>query len=142
MRGRVLVAEPGHNPQPLRRLDVNIASNEGKTLLILAAENSLADAVRGVLEKSVKKPVNLAAHDKRRWTALMWCAENGLADCCALMLEKAAAADLKKLVDAQNEFGRTALHMAAGKGRVDIVKLLLRAGAEFAGKDRGACFFF
>ncbi|KAJ3341102.1 hypothetical protein HDU93_005734 [Gonapodya sp. JEL0774] len=119
-------------------LDVNVANSEGKTLLILAAENNLPEAARGLLEctSALKRPLNLLHQDLRRWTALMRAAENGATECVALMLEKIPAAGLRKFVDLTNEFGQSALHLAAQRGHTDIVKLLLQAGCDFVGKDR------
>lgn len=63
----------------------------------------------------------------------------------AALREAATRGDLKtveKLIeakaplDATNEYGRTALSMAAGKGQLDVMRMLIKAGADIEKADR------
>lgn len=102
--------------------DVNVTDTDGCTPLLMAAAEGLSNVVR-TLAATGRCDVNLAQHDTRR-TPLHLLAFKGHADCIPDLVE--AGADIN-LFDAQK---RSALWYAVSNGRLEVVKLLLRANSQ------------
>ena len=133
--------------------DPNIATNDGRTPLMIASENGYADVVELLLEKNV--PVNtqntegttaisIASQNGHSsvvsillnngadpniatndgWTPLMIASQNGHADVVKLLLEKNVP------VNTQNTEGTTAIYIASQNGHSSVVSILLNNGAD------------
>ena len=125
--------------------DPDLANNDGRTALHLATEKGAAEIVQLLLKE--KADPDIATSDGR--TALHMAAEKGDREVLRLLLEAGADKDVTSSsiawrisrcervlfragADAtavSKVDGRTALHFAAQKGYVEIVRLLLEAGA-------------
>jgi hypothetical protein len=104
----------------VENLDINAASEEGWTALMLASGYGHAAVVKLLLEYNNCK-VNLV--DKGGWTALMLASSNGHAAVVKLLLEHD-----KCLVNCVDKGGFSALMLASGFGHAAVVKLLLEHG--------------
>ncbi|KAK7494810.1 hypothetical protein BaRGS_00013937 [Batillaria attramentaria] len=102
--------------------DVNVRDKEGCVPLMMAATEGLSHVVR-LLSGTGRCDVNLALPESRR-TPLHLLAYKGHAACIPDLI--AAGADIN-LYDGEE---RTALWYAVSNGRVDVVKLLLRANSQ------------
>ncbi|KAI5265930.1 hypothetical protein E4T47_08396 [Aureobasidium subglaciale] len=103
--------------------DVNLRDFEGDTALISAAMSDKPEVVETLLKVSV---METNAHGKYGRTALLAVVENGAQSAMKMLkLLIQAGADL----DAQDEDGDTALHMASRQGSFDMVKLLVNKKA-------------
>jgi ankyrin repeat protein len=100
-----------------RGADVNAANRLGGTALLLAAQEGHADVVEALLQAGAD--VNKAD-------------ENGLAPLCVAASASIATMLIERGADvnAANRFGSTALLIAGRKGRADVVKALVQAGAD------------
>lgn len=90
----------------------------GKTLLMIAAEEGMADAVRLLLDRRARTDLRTADGA----TAAMYAAWGGYEPVVAALAD--AGADL----DATNGDGKTALMAAAARGHIGVVQLLLQRG--------------
>lgn len=90
----------------------------GKTLLMIAAEEGMADAVRLLLDRRARTDLRTADGA----TAAMYAAWGGYEPVVAALAD--AGADL----DATNGDGKTALMAAAARGHLGVVQLLLQRG--------------
>lgn len=102
--------------------DLNIRDEDGATPLFAAAAEGLSNVVR-TLTATGRCDVNLAQYDTGR-TPLHLLAYKGHAECIPDLID--AGADVN-LYDKQQ---RSALWYAVSNGRVDVVKLLLRANSQ------------
>lgn len=114
----------GHNATAVPLLlahgvHLNLQDNDGCTPLFMAASEGLSHVVRALV-RTGRCDVNLATHGTRR-TPLHLLAYKGHADCLLDMI--AAGADIN-LRDVE---GQTALWHAVNNGRVEVIKLLLKA---------------
>ncbi|MHB9147797.1 MAG: ankyrin repeat domain-containing protein [Candidatus Amoebophilus sp.] len=107
-------------------LDLNIANNEGDTLLHLAASEEQPELVELLL--------NLGAHIdvKSKLSAYypLHCAvENGHVEIVKLLIKNGAD------INVRSQYNSSPLHYAAGNGHVEIVKLLIENGAVINARD-------
>ena len=93
-----------------------------KSALHLAAEVGTLEVIQAMPRPSVKKFIG--EFDGAGRTPLMYAAAKGNVATARALLEMGAD------VNAQNEFGDTALRVAASEGTPDIAKLLLAAGGD------------
>ncbi len=101
--------------------DVNILTYDNQTPLHFAASYNQIDIAALLVEKGAK----LELRDNWVRTPLVYCArERGGPEMTKLFIQ--AGAD----VNASNEFGETALSLAAWRGKEEVVNILLDAGAE------------
>ena len=135
--------------------NVNATEYEGETPLMYAAAQGRAEMV----ELLIQQGANIHARSVNDQTALGRAAQFGHAGTVEKLLQNGArveehmdqgatplivAADVSTAqvlishqaqVNAQNDFGLTALMNAAAEGKVDVVKLLIESGADPALKD-------
>lgn len=90
----------------------------GKTLLMVAAEEGLADAVKLLMERRARTDLRTADGA----TAVMYAAWGGHEPVVAALAD--SGADL----DATNDDGKTALMAASARGQLGVVQLLLQRG--------------
>ena len=104
--------------------DVNKKYEQNKTPLIIATELNNLDIVKILIDAEVAEvKADVDAETEDRWTALMVAAHEGFQNIVEALIE---ATDVKKeLPD-----GRSALHLAAQKGNIAVVKWLIKAKAE------------
>lgn len=112
-------SNPAAQPSPYWR--------KGRNTLHQNASMGIESRVAELLETNSFDPNAKTAHG---WTALSLAAENGHLRCCQILLE---VRGIEK--DSQNRDGRTALHIAAQKDRVAVVKALIRKGVDLNLKD-------
>jgi hypothetical protein len=105
----VLLASP--------KIDLEVASNNGDTALMIASYTDNLAAVKALLDKD-------AEVNRHGWTALHYAAAAGSTDIVSLLLDKSA------YIDAESPNRTTPLMMAARAGHTDVVKLLIDAGAD------------
>ncbi|WP_114860746.1 ankyrin repeat domain-containing protein [Azospirillum brasilense] len=98
--------------------DPNKRVDNGKTLLMLASEQGLTDAVRLLIDRRAKTELRTADGA----TAVMYAAWGGHE--AAIHALAAAGAEL----DATNDDGKTALMAAAARGHEGVVKILVDRG--------------
>ncbi len=106
-------------------MDVNVATAQGKTALMLAARRGRVDFVKTLLAAGA----DVNARNDNDGTALMYAATGGDLNTVKLLL--AHDAD----VHAIGRNGWTVMTLAAAKGFIDIVRLLLGHGADPDARD-------
>lgn len=125
------LARGGETEQLARYVDegvpVDLANERGDTLLMLAAYNGHAAAVRALLKRGARPDLQ-NAHGQ---TPLAGAAFKGDATVAQVLLEYGAA------VDGPCADGRTPLMYAAMFDRVEVVQLLLQRGADRRYRDPG-----
>eukprot|EP00981_Chlorochromonas_danica_P013417 scaffold6314_cov273-Ochromonas_danica.AAC.30 len=99
------------------RVDVNVVSEEGRTVLVGACWDGFADVVR-VLLRSSEVDVTLA--DKNGWDPLLAACSQGHVEVIQVLLQ-----DDRVDVNADRE-GWTVLHEACQEGRLQVVEALLQ----------------
>jgi hypothetical protein len=99
--------------------DIDFELPDGKTALMLAAEQGNASAVRQLLAAGAAPN----ARSRNGGTALMYAASIGSSTVVRTLLQTGSA------VNSMNVEGKTALMAAAGGGHVDTVRILLENGA-------------
>ena len=104
----------------------NTTDSEQHTPLMWAAFNGHTSVVRYLLDKSAK----LDAKDESGRSALMYASSGPHAETVDLFLKKGAEVDVQGTLE-----GFTALMTAAAEGQMEVVRLLLRHGADPALKD-------
>jgi ankyrin repeat protein len=112
---------------PIQAADVNLADNNGQTLLILAARHGDLAAVQTLLSNGAD--VNRA--DNSGWTPLMFAAEHGHLPAVEA-LRRASGIE----IDAKSDDGATALLVAAAFGKGEVVKELIKMGADVNVADK------
>ena len=111
---QVLLASP--------KTDIEAASNNGDTALMIASFTRNIAAVKALLEKD-------AEVNRHGWAPLHYAAAVGDTDIMKLLLDKSA------YVDAESPNNTTPIMMAARGGQSDAVKLLIEAGADASLKN-------
>jgi ankyrin repeat protein len=106
--------------------DINAAATNGWTALMIAAVEDYESVVQALVESGAD--VNQV--DVYGWTPLMRAIYEQRGSAAKALL---AVPALK--INAQNEYGATALHYAATVGDVDLVRLLLKRGANVRARD-------
>jgi ankyrin repeat protein len=101
-------------------VDVNLSTADGKTALMLAAQQGRVDLIRALLDAGAT--INLT--NTRGGTALMYAAVVGDPATVKLLLLRGAT------INTQSSNGWTALMIAAVKGYDELVRLLLARGAD------------
>jgi ankyrin repeat protein len=109
-----------------RGADPNAQARIGWTPLLVAAAKGRDAAVRLLLEAGADPTVR----DAYGWTPLMRAVSSGYLDAVEVLLGSGRAE-----LEAREESGATALHIAAGRGFASIVRRLLEAGAEPLSSD-------
>lgn len=109
-----------------RGADPNANARIGWTPMLVAAAKGRDAAVRLLLAAGAEP----AVRDAYGWTPLMRAVSSGYLDAVEALLATGRAE-----LDAQEESGATALHIAAGRGYARIVERLLAAGAESRARD-------
>jgi ankyrin repeat protein len=104
-----------------RGADPNARARIGWTPMLVAGAKGRDRAIALLLEAGADP----AQADAYGWTPLMRAVSGGYIDAVLILLESGRV-DL----GAREESGATALHIAAGYGQVEIVRVLLQAGAE------------
>jgi len=134
--------------------DVNAKTKDGWTALMCAAENGQSEILKTLLDKGA----NANAVAAGGWTALMSGAAKGNTEIIELLLTKGADVNaksnrpfsylqarsswwvasgaLEEFLKEEGESGWTALMSAAAEGHGDVVKVLLRKGADVNAKTR------
>ena len=107
--------------------DPNLKDNSGRTALYLAVQTANAEAAKLLIDAGAV----MNAADNDGITPFALAAESGLAKLVGMYL---SYPDFD--VDLQDEIGRTALMLASEKGHIDVVKLLLDAGADVKVTDK------
>ncbi len=100
-------------------VDVNLSTSDGKTALMLAAQEGRADLIRALLGAGA----TINSTNTRGGTALMYAAVVGDPTTVELLLAYGAA------INVQSSNGWTALMIASVKGYDELVRLLLSRGA-------------
>ena len=104
-------------------IDVNVYSSKGRTALMAASERGHLEIVKLLLRKGADlRKKNL----QNGRTALMEASVSGHASVVQELLSSKFGI---AVINEKSNTGTTALSMASGGGRLDVVKKLLRAGA-------------
>ncbi|XP_056617944.1 B-cell lymphoma 3 protein [Triplophysa dalaica] len=111
-----------HNPSP----HLEIRNYEGLTPLHLAVQNRDKKLAKILLDRGAE--IN-SGDNKSGRSPLMHAVENDCIDMVSLLIESRCD------VNAQSYSGNTALHSACGRGRIEIVRLLLKNGADSSLKN-------
>lgn len=113
---------------PALRAYVNHKSRNGATALMTAAEKGHSQIVRLLLDAHA----NLDSEDNERMTALSYAARSNAETVRVLLEAKAAEGSdaLARYVNHQNQYGETALMMAAAQGTPDIILALIESDAD------------
>jgi ankyrin repeat protein len=102
-------------------IDINAQKSNGATALYVAIANGQDDVVKALIDKGAD--VNIANNDG--WTPLMLAIQEGLLTITQALLS-APGID----INAQKSDGATALFVAAANGNYDVVKALIKQGAD------------
>lgn len=113
----VILRHYAHNPSP----HLEVRNYEGLTPLHLAVQNRDIKVTRILLDGGAE--IN-AGDNKSGRSPLMHAVENDCIDMVKLLIESRCD------VNAQSYSGNTALHSACGRGRIEIVRVLLKNGAD------------
>ena len=110
--------------------DVNVeaANNHGNTLLILAAAFGNHKAVDYLINRN--PPAYIFARSNHGLTAFIRAAKDGNLDIVQTLYNKD-----QRVIDDENDEGRTALFWAAAKGHTQVVKFLIQKGADTNKQD-------
>src|SRR5262245_2263064 len=103
-----------------------------EVLFVGATLNGNVEGVRRAL--ALGMPVNQLVLDRETYTPLHYAVDRGTRPGVAEAL-LAAGADVNARAAGQPREGRTPLMLAAGRGRLDLVRLLLAAGADVHALD-------
>ncbi|KAH6886252.1 ankyrin repeat-containing domain protein [Thelonectria olida] len=116
-------------------IDCNEEDSDGRTALIHAAIDGHEPVARALLAQGA-----VISHvDRRRRSALHWAVLGGHEAVLCVLLEHYAERDWEHGIDAYDELGWTALHIAVEKDFEAGVVMLLQAGADLHAKARKTC---
>ena len=104
--------------------DPCVTDGRGWTVLHHAARWGRSAIVNSLLELIAAERLELDRGDTSGWTPLMSAAAAGHTETVEILLGAGAA------VDATSAQGRSALHWAAGKGRIAVLEVLLERGGD------------
>ncbi|XP_046579895.1 serine/threonine-protein phosphatase 6 regulatory ankyrin repeat subunit C-like [Haliotis rubra] len=104
-----------------------MADEEGNTAVMLACQNDNYDQLVILLEQGA----TVSDHDKYGRTALHHCVENTDTECAELLLKTDTS-----LLNTPDKEGLTPLHMAAITGNSNLLRLLLKKGANLTCRDQ------
>jgi hypothetical protein len=96
-------------------VDINAASDDGQTALMVASRSGYTEIVELLLAKD---GIDVDMKDEDGYTALIWASEGGHAEIVAKLLKKKAKKNVK------TNMGQTALYWAENNGHTNIVNLL------------------
>ncbi|MBN1290708.1 MAG: ankyrin repeat domain-containing protein [Candidatus Latescibacteria bacterium] len=102
--------------------DLNVATNNGGTLIHYAAEGGSVEIIKTLIEKGF----DCNMPDRYGWTPLHYAALNGHKDAVEMLLNKGTK------IDARIISGKTACNIADEKGFFNIVQLLASKGADIS----------
>ena len=109
-------------------LDPGQPNNEGETPAYIASQEGHAEVITLLDEKN---PELLEVKDQQGNTLITAAVINTRVELVGMLVEK-----LPALINEQNNEGKTALMYASEYGEIDLVKILLNAGAEPSLKDK------
>jgi hypothetical protein len=102
----------------LQRVMREVRDKMGMTQLYYYCEKGMSSSVMRMLEmRSIDVEAKMS-YELGGYTCLMEAAFNGHLDVCRLLIDKGAH------IEAKDRYGRTPLHFAAGRGHLEIVRLL------------------
>jgi ankyrin repeat protein len=112
--------------------DCNSCSDEGVTVLMLAAANGYLEMVNALIESGA----DINKTDARGWTALMKAIYNheldqGFPEIVSALIE--AGADIETRIS----YGTRPLMLAAGYGQAGVIDVLLAAGVDIRAENEG-----
>ena len=110
------------------RKNLNAQNANRDTPLLFACARGHA----GAAAMLIKAGASVDFFNDGKMTPLIAAASSGHHTCVELLLRHGA----EKTIDAEDAFGRRALHFAAATGNVESVKLLLDTGADVFARDR------
>ena len=125
----LLEAEEWRGPE-LRAISVSEHMGRSGEALLLAVKENLVDIVKLL----VVSHVNLDFQDTQGETALHVAARYGHEACCQLLIDGTSEQRASTEITEQT-FGWTPLHVASVDGNLEIVKLLIHAGADLSRTD-------
>jgi ankyrin repeat protein len=102
-------------------IDINAQKPDGETALYVAVNQGKDDVVKALINK--RADVNIARING--WTPLMFAAEKG-----HLTITQALLSAPRIDINAKKPDGATALHVAVNQGKDDVVKALIKQGAD------------
>ncbi len=123
-RGQTAVPQqaPGSTQErSIQDTDVNLADKDGRTPLMFAARDGDLPAVQALLSKGA----HINATDNNGWTPLMCAARQGQLTTVQALL---SAPGIN--INVRTNTGATALHIAAFRGKDEIVKALIQKNAD------------
>nr|XP_036581785.1 tetratricopeptide ankyrin repeat and coiled-coil containing 1 [Colletotrichum truncatum]KAF6790228.1 tetratricopeptide ankyrin repeat and coiled-coil containing 1 [Colletotrichum truncatum] len=118
-----------------RDIDCNEKDSDGRTALIHAAIDGHEPVARMLLAKGAR----ISDLDRRQRSALHWAVLGGHEAVLKLLLEFYSQRNWEHGLDAYDELGWTALHIAVEKDFEPAVWMLLEAGADLHAKARKTC---
>jgi cytohesin len=108
------------------KADLSAKGKDGKTALILAAENGRADVLAALLAAGADPE----ATDFDLWKPLTWAAAKGRLECVKILLEKGT-----KAAGSGGGWADSALIRAAANGHTEVVRAMLDKGADPNSRD-------
>lgn len=127
----------GADPDGAKSHDGRSGDKDGRTpLLFLASEKSRKWSMETV-KVLLGRGANQDARDSTRRTPLHWAATNGHLELARALLSGEAGPTTRADVNAAQNRGKTALHLASEHDRVDFVDLLLSHGADVDARSDG-----
>eukprot|EP01094_Clydonella_sp_ATCC50884_P018346 TRINITY_DN3380_c0_g1_i2.p1 TRINITY_DN3380_c0_g1~~TRINITY_DN3380_c0_g1_i2.p1 ORF type:complete len:1629 (-),score=673.34 TRINITY_DN3380_c0_g1_i2:147-5033(-) len=105
----------------LRGADPNIPNKQGKTVLDLC-DSDRSEYITGIVQE--KEDV-----EARAIKELIEAVQNGKTEDLSMYLRNISRPSRLHLINGQNEYGQTALYVAAGTGQLRVLQMLVDAGA-------------
>jgi hypothetical protein len=110
------------------RADTRDTSGPGVTPLWMAAQYGKSKFVKFFLDHGAK--INRQPRTNSTTQPISIAAQNGHAECVAVLAQKAIDLGQKYHLEARNKFGRTPCYEALYRGRIEMVGVLAKAGAD------------